>query len=116
MNCFGNGTLSITNAVYGKYASPCIGCCSPSVDDCPVLMSDHSPTEWAALLAKCNGQTSCSHQYEGEVINDCEAGYVADYMQISYTCPPGSRTMFMQITSSHQFYSFAYIINEQSDA
>ena len=94
MNCVGNGTLSITNAIYGKYASSCIGCCSPSVDDCTVLMSEQSPTEWAALLAKCNGKTSCSHQYEGVVINDCEAGYVADYMQITYTCPPGYSYIF----------------------
>ena len=90
MDCVANGTLTITKAVYGKYANPCsTDCCSPGKQDCTVLMSEQSPAEWAALLGKCSGKTSCSHEYTGEVINDCEPGYVADYMQISYTCPPG---------------------------
>ena len=92
MNCVLNSTLSITNAIYGKYANLCNGCCLPSQDDCSVEMSEQSPTDWAALLAKCDGKTSCSHEYTGEVINDCEPGYVADYMQISYTCSLGLQT------------------------
>ena len=90
MDCFGSGTLSITNALYGKYDDVCSGCCPPSSNDCTVLMVDQSPSEWATLLAKCNGETSCIHQYTGEVINDCELGYIADYMQISFSCAPGN--------------------------
>ena len=89
MNCFGDGTISITNALYGKYADTCTDCCAPSPQDCTVRMSDQDQSDWLTLLNQCNGETSCSYEYAGEVINECESGYVADYMQIFYSCPPG---------------------------
>ena len=53
-------------------------------------MLTNYPENWILLKYRCDNQTSCGYVYEGVVINDCEPGYVADYMEIFYNCIPGN--------------------------
>ena len=47
-----------------------------------------SPEDWAYLAFLCQNQTSCNYEYEGQAIDGCEEDYIADYMQIFFTCEP----------------------------
>ena len=80
-------TINITNAIYGKYATPCASCCpADSENDCTQPLQDVSPEDWAYLLFLCQNKTSCTYEYEGQVIDGCEENYIADYMQVFYSC------------------------------
>ena len=52
-------------------------------------VAENDPAEWAYLKYSCDNKTECKYVYNGAIINDCEAGYVADYMLIYYSCLPG---------------------------
>ena len=93
---FNNRTIFITSAYYGKYhdfESSCNGCCPPNPQyDCTVLIEDNRPSDWLAIKALCDNQTSCQFENFGSVIDDCEEGYTSDYAQIFFDCYPIDET------------------------
>ena len=92
LSCPNNRDVFVTSAYYGKYhdyESTCDGCCPPMPQyDCTVLIEDHRPSDWLAIKALCDNQTSCQFENFGSVIDDCEEGYLSDYAQIFYDCYP----------------------------
>ena len=93
LSCPDTRTLWVTNAFYGRYNYTCSAtCCPPSPwRDCAVQVEQCEPNDWVALKYTCDNKTSCDWQYTGRVLDECEAGYVADYMQIFFDCLPGIR-------------------------
>ena len=93
MSCPNDRRINVTNAHFGQYDfyHPCESeCCAPiPYQDCTELVVTNYPEVWALLQYTCYNQTSCSYEYKGNVINDCEQGYMADYMEIFYSCLPG---------------------------
>ena len=85
------GTILVTIAQYGMYNATCTdGCCTPdTVYDCSEHVNQNTPSDWTNLKALCDGKTSCAYEYNGWVIDACQAGYVADYMQIFFDCKSG---------------------------
>ena len=81
----------MSNAEYGQYFEGYGGfCLAPNpMYDCTEIVEENSPPDWLYLLSLCDNQTSCSYEYRGSVIDECEVGYVADYMLITYDCNPG---------------------------
>ena len=55
-------------------------------------MADVDNAAWTKLTGDCNGQSTCSFEYTGKVINECD-GSLADYVQIFYTCILGKNTL-----------------------
>ena len=90
LTCEDNGTISVTSAIYGKHVSECCDCCEPDHNDCTMRMVDSDQSDWQTLVTNCNGQEICTYYYTGRVINECKEGYVADYLQIFYTCNQGN--------------------------
>ena len=41
------------------------------------------------LQATCDNRTTCDYDYLGSVIDDCEPSYIADFMNIFFSCLPG---------------------------
>ena len=91
LSCPDPRTINIVSAIYGQYSDAiCEECCPPNpMHDCKEQVSDNNFSEWLELKLRCDNTTSCSFQYNGVVINECETEYVADYMQIFYSCEPG---------------------------
>ena len=89
--CFDGGVINVTDAYYGQYSESCDGeCCMPDqVDDCRVSVLDNRPSDWVGLKLTCDNRTSCSYEYLGSAIDECEENYLADYMQIYYDCGAG---------------------------
>ena len=97
LSCLNGGNINITSAIYGQYYYTCSDlCCAPNPEfDCSLLVSDVRPDDWVYLLYLCQNQTECAYEYAGSVIDECEEGYVADYMQIFYSCLPGKTFYFI---------------------
>ena len=92
--CTDGGLINVTDAYYGVYSEPCNSgeCCVPDpVDDCRVSVRENRPSDWVALKVSCDNRTSCSYEYKGSEIDECEDGYLADYMQIYYDCGTGNK-------------------------
>ena len=53
-------------------------------------MEEERPSDWAALLLLCQNRSSCSYEYLGAGVEDCSDTDAADYMQITYSCLPGT--------------------------
>ena len=89
-------TIFVTSAYYGKYhdlGSTCVGCCPPVPSlDCTVDIEAHRPSDWLAIKALCDNQTSCQLENFGFVIDECEVGYTSDYVQIFFDCYPVDET------------------------
>ena len=89
LSCLDGGLINVTEAYYGKYSTPCGSneCCMPNeTADCRVSVSENRPGDWAELKLVCSNRTSCQYEYQGSSIDDCEENYLADYMQIYYSC------------------------------
>ena len=65
------------------------------VDDCRVSVIDNNPSDWLSLKLTCDNHTSCSYEYLGSAIDECEEDYLADYMQIYYDCGDGKHNQFV---------------------
>ena len=90
LSCPNERLINVTNAIYGKYSYDCIdGCCPPHpTADCFEPVKDNQPSDWLNLKLICDNETSCSYEYLGSIINECEEGYIADYMHVFFTCSP----------------------------
>ena len=89
LSCPDNKTITVTDAVYGKYADTCSGCCAPNpADDCTENVEDNRPGDWLGIEYYCNNQNSCEYQYQGSILHECSEESVADYLQIFYDCSP----------------------------
>ena len=87
------GNIMTTTAHYGQYASTCADCCASNpAADCTELVEDNRPSDWLAIKALCDNQTSCQFQNLGSLINTCEVGYQSDYMEVFYDCVGGEAT------------------------
>ena len=58
--------------------------------DCRVSVREDRLSDWVAMKASCSNKTSCSYEYQGSAIDECEENYLADYMQIYYSCGEGN--------------------------
>ena len=67
-------------------------------------MAENDAGDWAYLKFTCDNKTECSYVYEGVLINECESGYIADYMLIYYSCSPGENCFICK----HSFLFTAY--------
>ena len=77
-----------TSAYYGQY-SACSDCCAPNpANDCTELVEENRPGDWATIKLLCDSQTSCQIDNLGSVVDECEAGYTSDYMQVFFDCLP----------------------------
>ena len=56
-------------------------------------VEEERPSDWAALLLLCQNRSSCSYEYLGAGVADCSDTDAADYMQITYSCLPGTECM-----------------------
>ena len=63
-------------------------------------VAETNPDAWIALLYACTNQSECTYQYTGVIINECELGYMADYMQVDYTCETGKCPVFFSISNT----------------
>ena len=95
------GVIYVTNAKYGMYSTPCTGCCPPNATDCTELVSENRPEDWVSLKYQCDNKTSCEFQYRGSVIDQCQEGYIADYMDIDYDCRTRSFFFFFKFIYSY---------------
>ena len=90
LSCPNDRTINVSSAYYGMYDEMCDeGCCTPHQDDCSESMAENSIGEWIILKYRCDNQTDCTYTHEGALINECEDQYVADYLQVFYSCLPG---------------------------
>ena len=93
LSCPGGRTILTTSANYGQYDNACFDCCAPNPEsDCTELVEENRPSDWLAIQAECDNQTSCEFQNLGSVIDTCEVGYTSDYMQVFYDCLPHDET------------------------
>ena len=94
--CPDSRTILVVSAYYGQYSnsvSECTGCCAPNPQyDCTELVEENQPSDWLAIQALCDNQTSCEFENLGSTINECEEGYASDYMQLFYDCLPDDET------------------------
>ena len=89
LSCANNRTILTTSANYGQYANNCSACCAPNPGyDCTELVEENRPSDWLAIQALCDGQTSCQFQNLGSIIDSCQAGYQSDYIQLFFDCLP----------------------------
>ena len=96
LSCPSGRTILAVSANYGQYSSEvteCTDCCAPNPEyDCTELVEENRPSDWLAIQALCNNQTSCEFENAGTVIDECEEGYASDYMQLFYDCLPDDET------------------------
>ena len=89
ISCPSNRTILVTSGVYGVFDSPnseCTDCCAPNPQyDCTELVEEARPSDWLAIQALCDGQTSCEFENPGTVLDDC-SDEASDYMQLYYDC------------------------------
>ena len=89
MTCSTNGSSNITisKATYGLYDLACSsGCCAPNpYFDCDEDMQTVNSDFFEYLQYICDGQSSCSFEFNGYVMDTCSAS-VADYLQIFLEC------------------------------
>ena len=89
LSCPDSGEILITRADFGVYYLACSDCCSPNpVHDCFVDVQTVAPEYFDFLKFQCDSQNSCSFEYTGYLVDECQAGYVADYMQVLFDCLP----------------------------
>ena len=88
--CPDNRTIFTTSGIYGQYAYPCAAdCCAPNpLDDCGEIVEENRLEDWLAIKYYCDNKTSCEYENGGSPIDQCEEGYIADYLQIFYDCLP----------------------------
>ena len=116
LTCPSGRTIMTSYANYGQYSHTCSGCCAPNPGyDCTELVEENRPTDWAGIQLLCDNQTSCEFQNLGSVINECEAGYTSDYIQVFYDCLPHDGTGPVAFTAwantgSQTFYQTGDII------
>ena len=93
LSCPSGRTILATSAVYGRYDKTCDDdCCAPNPkDDCTELVEENSPSDWLAIQALCDGQTSCEFENPGTVLDDC-SDQPSDYLQLFYDCLPDDET------------------------
>ena len=96
LSCPGNRTILTVSADYGQYSSEvteCTECCSHNpLHDCTELVEENRPNDWLAIQALCDNQNSCEFENLGTAIDECEDGYLSDYMQLFYDCLPDDQT------------------------
>ena len=94
LGCTGTGTISVTRADWGKLDRNCdIECCPPNPSlDCTVDIQTSDPEYFDFLKLQCDSYTSCSFNYTGRTIDECQANYSADYMQVFYDCISNENT------------------------
>ena len=63
--------------------------------ECRVAVQKQRLSDWLVLKATCDNAESCSYEYLGSALDECEEGYLADYMQIYYICGTGKCQRFM---------------------
>ena len=54
-------------------------------------MEENKPSDWLAIQALCDGETSCQFENPGTALADC-ASELSDYMQLFYDCLPDDET------------------------
>ena len=89
LSCPGGRTILTVSANYGQYSdevTECTDCCAPNPEsDCIELVEENRPSDWLAIQALCDNKTFCQFENLGSVVNECEVGYVSDYIQLFYT-------------------------------
>ena len=92
LSCPAGRTILVVSANYGQYDSPnseCTDCCAPNPEyDCTELVEENRPSDWLAIQALCDNQTSCEFDNPGTSIDVCQEEYLTDYMQLFYDCLP----------------------------
>ena len=93
LSCPAGRTILTVSAKYGQYDEFCTDCCPPNpAYDCTELVEENQPSDWLAIQALCDNQTSCEFENLGSIINECGEGYQSDYMQLFYDCLPDDET------------------------
>ena len=93
LSCSTGRTILAVSANYGQYEFSCTGCCAPNpLYDCTELVEENQPSDWLAIQALCNGQESCQFVNPGWNIDQCDASYTSEYMQLFYDCLPDDET------------------------
>ena len=87
LQCATNQTITVLRGEYGRYEDDCTsGCCEPSVADCTELMAEINTEEWQNIKTSCDGETTCTYPYSGQIIEVCARNYTADYLNFVYHC------------------------------
>ena len=116
MSCPNERTILTTSAVYGRYADSCGGCCAPNPsDDCTEHVEEARPSDWLAIQALCDEQTSCQFENLGIALMTSCTGGPSEYIQLFYNCLPDDETELVAFTAwsntdSSARYGANYII------
>ena len=96
MSCPNNRTILTTSGVYGLFDSPdseCSGCCAPNPQyDCTEHLEEARPSDWLAIQALCDGESSCQFDNFGTASLTSCSGEPSEYMQLYYDCLPNDET------------------------
>ena len=101
ISCPTDRTIFITSADYAEFPG-CPGCCGTPhpTYHCTVPVQDARPSDWLAMKLRCDNQNTCQFQVLGSLIDECQAGYVSDYLQVYYDCLPYDETTAVGFTAT----------------
>ena len=93
MSCPNGRTIFTTSGVYGLFDSDCSECCAPNPQyDCTELVEESRPSDWLAIQALCDGETSCQFDNLGIAsLTSCSAE-PSEYIQLFYDCLPDAES------------------------
>ena len=80
--------ITIRKATYGSYRAPCSeSCCPPNAKwDCTEDMQTVDSDRFEYLQQQCDGEQSCSYEFNGYVMDTSCNSDDADYLQVFYDC------------------------------
>ena len=80
--------ITILKATYGSFGRTCTDSCCPPIPigDCTQDMQTVHSATFEYLQQQCNGEQSCSYQFNGFVMASSCDNDDADYLQVFYEC------------------------------